>query len=200
MLQEFGKGLVVSGVDFIMVFLVLGGLAWAVKCLEKFVAYLELPHAAKTPALPVPAEVSEAVPAQPINVAEHLAVITAALCAHTGLTPGAFTIDAVRPLGAQPVDATAHLAALTAALSAHTGLTPGAFTINYVMPLGGVLTAQALESPDMVSEAQVAAIIAAIQDFSGAPVNALSVTEITPVGRADTWKLAGRIELMNNRG
>ena len=41
MLQEFGKGLVVSGVDFIMVFLVLGGLAWAVKGLEKFVAFLE---------------------------------------------------------------------------------------------------------------------------------------------------------------
>ena len=163
MLQEFGKGLVVSGVDFIMVFLVLGGLAWAVKCLEKFVAYLELPQTAKAPALPVPAEVSEAVPAQPINVAEHLAVITAALCAHTGLTPGAFTI-------------------------------------NYITPLGGVPTAQAWESPDMISEAQVAAIIAAIQDFSGAPVNALSVTEITPVGRADTWKLAGRIELMNNRG
>ena len=200
MLQEFGKGLVVSGVDFIMVFLVLGGLAWAVKCLEKFVAYLELPQAAKTPALPVPAAVSEAVPAQLINVSEHLAVITAALCAHTGLTPGAFKIDAVQPLGAQPVDAAAHLAALTAALSAHTGLTPGAFTINYITPLGGVPTAQAWESPDMISEAQVAAIIAAIQDFSGAPVNALNVTEITPIGRADTWKLAGRIDLMNSRG
>ena len=40
-LEGLSGGIIVSLVDFVMVFLILGGLAWAVKGLEKFVAFWE---------------------------------------------------------------------------------------------------------------------------------------------------------------
>ncbi len=48
-LEGLYGGIIVSLVDFAMVFLILGGLAWAVKGLEKFVAFLEQRKLSESP-------------------------------------------------------------------------------------------------------------------------------------------------------
>lgn len=209
-LEGLSGGIIVSLVDFVMVFLILGGLAWAVKGLEKFVAFWENKQPASMPGEPV-AQVSpthaasESLP--PIDVPAHLAAVTAAICDYTGLTPGSFAITKFEPIGylapapGAPVDISAHLAAITAAISSYTGLKPGSFKIDSLRPLN--MPAWMTFAADMTAEisaAQVAAVTAAIYDFLQAPAGSLRITDITPMASANAWKIAGRMELMNNRG
>lgn len=209
-LEGLSGGIIVSLVDFVMVFLILGGLAWAVKGLEKFVAFWENKRPAAVsgePAaqvVPMPAA-PESLP--PIDVPAHLAAVTAALCDYTGSTPGAFAITKFEPIGylapvpGAPVNISAHLAAITAAVSSYTGLQPGTFKIDSFRPLN--MPSWVTYGSDMVaevSEAQVAAITAAMYDFLHAPAGSLNITGITPLESVNAWKVAGRMELMNNRG
>ncbi len=202
-LEGLYGGIIVSLVDFAMVFLILGGLAWAVKGLEKFVAFLEAPQSAPKPAMPTPV-----IPASmpPIDVPAHLAAVTAALCDYAGLTPGSFAITKIEPIGylvpaqGAPINVPAHLAAITAAVSSYTGLTPGSFEIDSLTPLN--MPTWLTYGSNMAVEmgaAQVAAITAAISEFTAAPVGSLRITGVTPVASANAWKVAGRMELMNNR-
>lgn len=206
-LEGLSGGIIVSLVDFVMVFLILGGLAWAVKGLEKFVAFWENKQPASTPVAQVAPTLAmpEALP--PIDVPAHLAAVTAAICDYTGLTPGSFVITKFEPIGylapvpGAPVDLSAHLAAMTAAISSYTGLQPGSFKIDSLRPLN--MPYWVTHGSNMIaemSEAQVAAITAAIYDFLHAPAGSLRITGITPVESVNAWKIAGRMELMNNRG
>jgi len=208
-LEGLSGGIIVSLVDFVMVFLILGGLAWAVKGLEKFVAFWEQRQTA-APAEPIAkVEPTPAVPESmpPIDVPAHLAAVTAAICDYTGLTPGSFAITKFEPIGylapapGAPVDISTHLAAITAAISSYTGLKPGSFKIDSLRPLN--MPAWMTFASDMAAELsaeQVAAITAAIYDFLQAPAGSLRIASITPVAPVNAWKIAGRMELMNNRG
>ena len=206
-LEGLSGGIIVSLVDFVMVFLILGGLAWAVKGLEKFVIFWENKQPAAAPGEPAVqiAPTPESLP--PIDVPAHLAAVTAAICDYTGLTPGSFAITKFEPIGylapapGMPVDISAHLAAITAAVSSYTGLKPGTFKIDSIRPLN--MPAWTTFAPSMIAEVSaetVAAITAAMYDFLQAPTGSLQITGVTPVASANAWKVAGRMELMNNRG
>ena len=208
-LEGLSGGIIVSLVDFVMVFLILGGLAWAVKGLEKFVAFWEMRQTTTPPEPAATVEPTSAIPQPmpPIDAPAHLAAVTAALCDYTGLTPGSFAITKFEPIGylapvpGAPVDISSHLAAITAAVSSYTGLKPGSFKIDSLRPLN--MPAWMTFASDMtaeISEAQVAAITAAIYDFLQAPAGSLRIAGITPVASANAWKIAGRMELMNHRG
>jgi hypothetical protein len=46
------------------------------------------------------------------------------------------------------------------------------------------------------SRAQLAAIVAAVQAATAAPQGAVRIVAIAPLGAADPWKMAGRLEAM----
>ncbi len=44
MWHTLGQGIVVAGVDFVLVFIILGGLAGVIKLFERFVTFWEVAH------------------------------------------------------------------------------------------------------------------------------------------------------------
>lgn len=44
--------------------------------------------------------------------------------------------------------------------------------------------------------AHLAAIIGAVQAFTGLPEGAFRIAEVTPLGASDPWKMAGRVEAL----
>ena len=44
--------------------------------------------------------------------------------------------------------------------------------------------------------AHLAAIVGAIQAFTGLPEGTFRIAEVTPLGASDPWKMAGRVEAM----
>ncbi|PIE32887.1 hypothetical protein CSA56_13910 [candidate division KSB3 bacterium] len=163
MLKGFSGGIIVAVVDFIMVFVVLGGLAGVIVGLQRFVAFWQA-NFEETPAAPTP-QTAPAPPQQPAVAAlpaegmkSHIAAMLAALCEFTLLEPGTFKIDKIVPLGAVPVGA------------------------------------QTITAP--LSNAQIAAIALALHEYTSQPMGSLRITGIKHLGRATTWKTAGRLEQM----
>lgn len=146
-LEGISGGLIVALVDFLMVFVVLGGLAGVIVLLQKFVVYwhenfeqtpaIAAPKAAPAVA-PAPAETAAASP----DMKATIAAILAALCEYTSLTPGSFKIDKIEPLGANasvsslaPLNP-AHIAAISIAIHEYLAAPMGTLQITGIRHLG----------------------------------------------------------------
>lgn len=149
MLEGFSGGLIVAFIDFLMVFLVLGGLAVAIVGLKKVVGYWERQE---MEAIPESRQVPEALES-PREIKAQIAAIAAALYEFTSAVPGSFRIDTI-----EPIDSKAEVSGLT--------------------------------------KAQIAAIAIAIHEFTSMPLGTFQITRVKPLGKASTWKMAGRLELM----
>jgi Na+-transporting methylmalonyl-CoA/oxaloacetate decarboxylase gamma subunit len=137
-MEGFSGGLIVAVVDFFMVFLVLSGLALAIKGMQGAIALFEPKEQPKTE-LPKP----EPTPPQTEGPAmkAHIAAIFAAIQEYTGLPAGAFKIDRIEPvdLAMQPISGIqnkAHVAAIAAAINEYTAMPEGSFRITGIKPLG----------------------------------------------------------------
>ena len=89
----------------------------------------------------------------------------------------------------------AHIAAILAALCEFTSLTPGSFTIDKITPLD---TVPVLTQPTqaLLSKAHIAAIAIAIHEYTSLPMGSFRITTVKPLRSPNTWKMAGRLELM----
>ena len=96
MLHAFGQGIVVAFVDFILVFLILGGLAGVIKLLERFMLFWEAGMAGvsaasqrqQATATPTPVVEPELPALSQEEMKTHVAVLTATVSEFTSLTPG----------------------------------------------------------------------------------------------------------------
>jgi hypothetical protein len=106
MLQGFWGGVIVSVVNQLVVFLVLGGLACSIVLVRKLVGLIERRTRAASPpaapARPAPPRPPSAAPAAPALAAPSapIAAIAAAVHEFTGAAPGTLRIVSVTPLGA----------------------------------------------------------------------------------------------------
>lgn len=151
MLEGFSGGLIIAIIDFLMVFLVLGGLAAMIVGLKKVVAFLEI---RKVKSLPEPQPVSPKPVTEP---------------------PG------------QTDEIKAHIAAILVAVQEFTSLPAGSFKIDRIEPI---------DTASAPTKAQIAAIAVAIHEFSSMPMGSFRITAVKPLRRVNTWKIAGRLELM----
>ncbi len=144
-------GLVIALIDFLMVFIVLSGLALVIKGLKNVVAMIEhqpsVQEAAQVAQLashPEPA--GEPPQPQPEKTSDtHIAAIVTAMQQFTSLAPGTFTIDWIEPVEAEDIAGLtserqhkALIAAITAAIHEYTLLPAGSFQITGIEPLGHV--------------------------------------------------------------
>lgn len=140
-LEGLSGGIIVAIVDFLMVFLVLGGLSGMINLLKKFVgAYEE--KTAQTRGQAVPAPVQTPAPAPVLDMKPRIAAIMSALCEFTSLAPGSFKIDHIIPLDGVPQAASssplnkAQIAAIAVALHEFTSLPMGSLKITGIKHLG----------------------------------------------------------------
>ncbi len=153
MLEGFSGGIIVAIIDFVMVTVVLGGLAGIIVGLQKVVEFWqetfgEGPAASPDQAVPKTAQSPSAPSAPAEGVKPHIAAMLAALCEFTSLEPGAFQIDNIVPLdavpaGMQPAPAplsNAHIAAIALALHEYTSHSIGSFRITGITHLGSATT------------------------------------------------------------
>ena len=142
-------GLVIALIDFLMVFLVLGGLALTINGLKKVVDILE-PHVTAQEAPRVAPVVKQPVAAEELSqpgtlLETQIAAIVTAIQQFTSLPPGTFTIDWIEPVDAEDVAGftsvrqhNALIAAITIALHEYTLLPVGSFQITGIEALGHV--------------------------------------------------------------
>ena len=130
MLDGLTGALVVAVVNFLMVFLILGGLALSIKGLQRLVQALGLGTG------------QAAEPPQDSQTPAHIAAITAAISEFTQLPPGSFKIDTIEPTAAlhdqtasEAAVTPAQIAAMAAAIHEFTNLPQGAFRITTVRPV-----------------------------------------------------------------
>ncbi len=134
MLEGLSGGLIVAVVNFLMVFLILGGLAGTLVALRKVVQFLEKPtqemKSESTVITPEPEPLS-----QENQIKTHIAVIIAAIQEFTGLSPGSFRIDKIEPIEKALIAPQLHIAAIAAALHEFTSMPQGAFRIVGIKPI-----------------------------------------------------------------
>ena len=182
--QGIGGGIILAIVNFLMVFLVLGGLAGVLVSLKWLIQSLEKPQNQKAaPSERVTETGSESLEAPHDQDQEkHLAAITAALQEFTSQPAGALRIDSVEPLDAPPVSTNQHLAVITAALHHYLETPEGSLGIDYIRP--------------MTVDPIFVAISAALHEYLATPEGSFRIVRIQPVGTVNTWKMAGRLDLM----
>jgi hypothetical protein len=186
-MEGLSGGIVVAIVDFLMVFIVLGGLAGMLVALRKFIqVWGQLPQ--KTTPSEIPGESS----APGLDTSQEqqarvcIAAITAAIQEFTALPEGAFHIDYIQPLvEMSSVMTSSQIAAIIAATQQFTGLPLGAFQIEYIEPVSSV-----------AQQSHIIAIAAAMHEYLSAPPGTFRIIKRPPLGMANTWKMAGRLELM----
>jgi Na+-transporting methylmalonyl-CoA/oxaloacetate decarboxylase gamma subunit len=225
-MEGLSGGIIVAIVDFLMVFIVLGGLASVLVALRKFVQIWEQPAQETTPS-EIPGESSaphlETSQEQQTH-ASCVAAITAAIQEFTALPEGAFRIDYIEPLAEVPSVVTySQIAAITAAIQQFTGLPEGAFRIDYIdsfaeapfssayANLAGITAAiqaqtslpsgafriEYIEPVNSVAQQpHIIAIAAAMHEYLSTPRGIFRIIKRHPLGMANTWKMAGRLELM----
>ena len=141
MLEGFSGGIIVALVDFVMVFIVLSGLAAAIVGLQKIVTSWERRSIAPAPQ-PEAVPSQAAIPPQELEkdrtITAHITAILAAIQEFTGLPIGSFKIDTIEPTeavyreGINP----AHIAAVSAAIYEYASLPAGSFRISGIKHLG----------------------------------------------------------------
>ena len=140
-------GLVVACIDFLMVFLVLGGLALVIGGLKRVADVLEPQETSEVPPRTKPVHPA-AEPSQTDKMPEtHIAAILTAIQQFTSLPPGTFTIDSIEPVHAEYVSELtgeqarlrkALIAAITVAIHEYTLMPMGSFQITGLKSLGRV--------------------------------------------------------------
>jgi len=189
MLQGIGGGLILAIVNFLMVFLVLGGLAGVLTGLKRLIHYWETRQsldAAPSGQLGAgPAASLEAPQAQ--EEKKHLAAITAALHEFTSQPAGALRIDSIEPLAEVPVSQNQPLAVITAALHHYLEVPEGSLAIDSVTPM---------QTGTQADGQVLAAISAALHEYLATPEGSFRIVRIQPVGTMNTWKMAGRLDAM----
>ena len=151
MLHAFGQGIVVAFVDFILVFLILGGLAGVIKLLERFMLFWEAGMAGvsaasqrqQATATPTPVVEPELPALSQEEMKTHVAVLTATVSEFTSLTPGTFKIDYITPCGTQAATAEMPLparqvAAIAGAMHEFLAAPAGSLRITGIQPVGAV--------------------------------------------------------------
>jgi hypothetical protein len=144
MLEELLEALIVAAGNFVMVFLVLGGLAGAIVGLKRLVQFWERERSKTTPDPRVRLETASESrkrspePEQPQKnqTESHIVAILAAIEEFTGLPLGSFQIDTIEPLEKVPVSP--HIAVIAAAIHEFTSMPQGAFRIVGIKHLGTV--------------------------------------------------------------
>jgi Na+-transporting methylmalonyl-CoA/oxaloacetate decarboxylase gamma subunit len=192
MLQGIGGGIILAIVNFLMVFLVLGGLAGVLVGLKRLVQFWEGRQNQQAAPSEQIAGTGKASPETPLTQSDKklMAAITAALHEFTSLPVGALQIDTIEPLGEVPVPNNQLLAVITAALHQYLETPEGAFTIRAVEPIG-LRTGLSTVDPRFV------AISAALHEYLATPEGSFRIVRIQSAGAVNTWKMAGRLDLMD---
>jgi len=135
MLEELSGGLNIAVINFLMVFLVLGGLAGVLVALKKLLQFWEKPAQETTPEPTV--VLPEPEPSSQENLMKsHIAVILAAIQEFIGLPPGSFRIDKIEPIQKVNVPTQPHIAAIAAAIHEFTSMPQGSFRIVGIRHVG----------------------------------------------------------------
>ncbi len=190
MLQGIGGGIILAIVNFLMVFLVLGGLAGVLIGLKRLIHYWEEQQSLNAP----PSGQLDAGPAASLEAPQaqedkkRLAAITAALHEFTSQPAGALRIESIEPLAEVPASQNQPLAVITAALHHHLETPEGSLTIDSVTPVQATDTQTV--NPLFV------AISAALHEYLATPEGSFRIVRIQPVGTMNTWKMAGRLDAM----
>ena len=111
------------------------------------------------------------------------------------MPPGALRIENIEPLEALAASPNQHLAVITAALHHYLAVPEGALQINSVEALGptGLVSGEKLQATDPIS----VAISAALHEYLATPTRSFRIVRLQPVGVVNTWKMAGRFDLMS---
>lgn len=188
-MEGLSGGIIVALVDFLMVFIVLGGLAGVLVVLRRLVQAWEQPPQEEIPPSEIPDESGAPHPetSQEQQTRACIAAISVAIQDFTALPEGAFRIDYIEPIAEMPSGVTSpQIAAITAAVQQFIGLPAGMFRIDYIEPV----------SPVSHQQSHVVAIAAAMHEYFSTPRTAFRIVKRHPLGIANTWKMAGRLELM----
>lgn len=190
MLQGIGGGIILAVVNFLMVFLVLGGLAGMLVGLKRLFQFWEGrqgQHAAPSEHVADTGSASlEEVPHDQQNK-KHLAAITAALHEFTSLPAGALRIDTIEPLDNIPVSHNQVLAVITAALHHYLEAPEGTFTLHSVEPVS-------LQTGLSSVDPRAVAVSAALHEYLATPAGSFRIVRIQQAGTVNTWKMAGRLD------
>jgi Na+-transporting methylmalonyl-CoA/oxaloacetate decarboxylase gamma subunit len=192
MLQGIGGGIILAIVNFLMVFLVLGGLAGVLVGLKRLVEFWEGRQSRQTAPSEQIADTGKAsleTPQQTQDDKKHLAAITAALHEFTSLPAGTLQIETIEPLDEVPVPNNQILAVITAALHHYLETPEGTFTIRSVEPIG-------LQTGLSTVDPRLVAMSAALHEYLATPEGSFRIVRIQPSGTVNTWKMAGRLDLM----
>lgn len=190
MLQGIGGGIILAIVNFLMVFLVLGGLAGVLFGLKRALALWErrqeLKAASSSELAADQASLQEAA-AQTHHTKQHLAAITAALHEFTAQPAGTLRIDSVEPLEETPVSQNQAGAVISAAMHQYLTTPTGSFVIDSVTPVHG-------GAPP--TTAMYAAISAALHEYLATPDGTFRIVRIQSAAPMNTWKMAGRFDAL----
>jgi Na+-transporting methylmalonyl-CoA/oxaloacetate decarboxylase gamma subunit len=135
MLEGLSEGFIVAVANFLLVFLILGGLAGILVALRKVVLFLEKPVRKTTPepaVVPTEPEPSS----QEDQTQPHIVAILAAIHEFTGWPLGSFQIDTIESIQDVPVPAQSHIAAIAAAIHEFTSMPQGALRIVGIRHIG----------------------------------------------------------------
>lgn len=168
MLQDLGTGLIVAIVNFVMVFLVLGGLASVLIGLKHLISYWEARQTPKTPPASTGPSALPQTPQPHQDHQKHLAAVTAALHEFTGQPVGALRIESIEPLAQAPASQNQTLAVITAALHQFIGNPAGSPATGAVAPI---------QSSTLAT-----------------PAGAFPIAGTHAIGAVNTWKIAGRLD------
>ena len=186
-LHGIGGGLILAIVNFLMVFLVLGGLASVLIGLKRLLVYWEDQQRLMKSAPPGHISTTGRTATSKDPQKQHMAVITAALHEYTSQPAGALRIESVEPLAEAPVSTNHTLAVITAALHHYLETPAGSFLVDSVTPISpGVQTVNPI----------YVAISAALHEYLATPEGSFRIVRIQPVGAINTWKMAGRFDAM----
>jgi len=135
MLEGLSEGLIVAVTNFLLVFLILGGLAGVLVALRKVALFLEKPAQETAPEPAVVSHKTEPSP-QEDQIQSHIVAILAAIQKFTGWPLGSFQIDTIESIQDVPVPAQPHIAAVAAAIHEFTSMPQGTLRIVGIKYLG----------------------------------------------------------------
>jgi hypothetical protein len=135
MLEGLSRGFIVAITNFLMVFLVLGGLAGVLVALRKIVEFFGKRSQKPTPEPPTVSAKPEPL-SQDDQMEPHLVAILAAIQEFTGLPLGTFQIDMIESVQGVSVSAQPHIAAIAAAIYEFTSMPQGSLRIIGIKHIG----------------------------------------------------------------
>ena len=197
-MEGLSGGIIVAIVDFLMVFTVLGGLAGLLIGMRHVLQGIEKKPQPAAPSSEKAAKALEkkTLPdSQEHQTLTHLAAISAAIQEFTSLEPGTFQIDFIESLEYTPLKTEdTHIAAITAAVTEYTELPEGSFHIKSIEPISADLSGRQQLQTSM--HPHIVAMASALHEYLATPPGSFRIVSVTPGGPVNTWKMAGRLEIM----